>query len=87
MDLRLALKCCRLLVQDIDNINSRFGALGSELTTEASIILAFEDKTFKEYFTKLDHQLSALSLYLVAFRWYGNPRSPFLSLTPEAGAL
>lgn len=67
-DLELALGHCRLLVQDIDNVLSKFGALEDHIVIEANIVLVLKEETFRDDLPKLDHQLSAINLCITAFK-------------------
>ena len=69
-DLARAVGYCKLLVQHIDHQISRIHTPGCDLKLENRVLLVLEDKAIEEYLTRLDHQLSALNVCLVAFNWY-----------------
>ena len=70
-DLGGSLNHCKLLVQYIDNQISKLAwTPGSRITGQRLFLLIAEDKATKDCLTRLDHQISALSLCLTAFRWY-----------------
>ena len=71
LDLDNSVNHCKLLVQYIDNQISKLAwTPGSRITGQRLFTLILEDKATKDCLTRLDHQISALSLCLTAFRWY-----------------
>ena len=74
ISLDAAVRCCRSLLEVIDADLSRLQYHDDDvLTTESKVRIILESGGITECLTRLDHQVNALNLVVVAFQWYVLP--------------